>query len=249
MLGMAVRTTIGIGDAVQFTSVPENYFRTTGQKLIDVNRHWVFDHNPYVLRDPSLNLEKTVDLWDYFDPNTPIPRDRNSIFLSLAERHACMVGAKVFLKYPRLYVNEEFPFKHRYKILFHTHGKSHGVMPEYVIDHVLKKYKDCDLFHVGSPSDPDLGIPKIPTPTLWDLVKVISSARMFIGVDSGPSWIASCYPDIVVKKLRTKPTLDVLKDWIPQQISNIHSFWDDRIFQVYNVSEDDVGFTSSYRRL
>jgi hypothetical protein len=244
--GISVKLTIGIGDAVQFTSVPENYFKTTGEKLVDVNKHWIFDHNPYILRD--VPARDTTELWDYFNPKTPIPRAKDSVFLSLAERHACMVGAKVFTKHPRLYIYEDYPFHKRELILLHTHGKSHGKMPDFVIDHVLKKYHGS-LMHVCLPGDPDLGIPKLETPTLWSLVETISRARMFIGMDSGPSWIASCYPDVVVKKLRMKPTLDVLKDWIPQQISNIHSYWDDRIFQVYNHSEDDIGFTLSYKRL
>jgi ADP-heptose:LPS heptosyltransferase len=122
-------------------------------------------------------------------------------------------------------------------------------MPSHVIKHVLDKYGPTGkLFHVGE-SPRDLGIPKIKTKTLWDLAKTISEARLFIGVDSGPSWIAACFPDIVIKKLRTRPAPEEFKTWVPLHEDNIHSFWDDRLHHVFNPTEDDIGFTYSYRRL
>lgn len=248
-IGIKVPTKIGVGDAVQFTSIPENYYRWKGEKVIDTDNHWVFDHNPFVERGIEVPKEKTFQLWSYNRQPPPPPRD--SIFLSLAERHCNFVGIpsnKVVMKFPRLYRFEDFPFHQRESILLHVDGVSHGRMPDYIIEHVLKKYKGLPLFQVGKDSI-DLGIPKVETSSLWDLALVISQARMFIGVDSGPSWIACCYPDVVVKKVRLKPSLEKLIDWVPQKVENHHSHWDDRTFQVYNVSENDVGFTASYRRL
>lgn len=245
MIGISVKPTIGIGDAVQFTSVPENYFRATGKLLIDVQKHWVFDHNPYVIREFQTPPSRTYELWNY----NPHPKLRDSVWLSLAEKHCAVMGIPVVQKYPRLYVHEGFPIEKREKILFHTHGKSHGEMPKHIIDHVVTKYKHMPIYHIGLPTDPDIGIPKLHTPSIWDLVKLMSEARIYIGMDSGPSWIANCYPDIVVKKLRMKPTPDVLKDWVPLDVKNIHAQWDDHGHQVYNPTEDDIGFTSSYRRL
>lgn len=247
MIGISVKLTIGIGDAIQFSSIPENCFRATGQMVIDETKHWIFDHNPYVIRDEKIKPLKSHSMWNFNPRYTP--KDRHS-FTSQMEQHCGNIGIPVSVRHPRLYFNEDYPFHKRHKILLQTHGKSHGAMPDHVIEHVLKKYKDMHLFHIGLPSDPDLGIPKIHTPTLWDLVKEVSEARMLIGMDSGPSWIAACYPDIIIKKLRTKPSLDVLKNWVPLAANNIHAIWDDlQLHSVYNVSEDDVGFTSSYRRI
>lgn len=246
MIGISIKRNIGIGDAVQFTSAPENYFRATGNKLADMNSHWVFDHNPYVERNYTGNLNAVYEMWD-FTTNRPKPRD--SIYQSLAEKHCLVFKVPVVMKYPRLYVYEDFPMAKREKILFHTQGRSNGAMPEHVIDHVLKKYKGMPLYHIGLPTDPDLGIPKIETPTVWNLAKEISECRMFIGQDSGPSWIANCYPDVVVKKLRMKPTPEIFKIWIPLDVHNIHSHWDDREHMVCNPTEDDIGFTASYKRL
>ena len=42
---------VGLGDKVQFSSLPEVFYKWYGIKLIDIKKHWVFDHNPYVERD------------------------------------------------------------------------------------------------------------------------------------------------------------------------------------------------------
>lgn len=252
-IGFSVKKTIGIGDAVQFTSMPENYYRTFKKKIIDTNHHWVFDHNPFVDRTPTRTASKVVEMWN-FTPPQPMPTNRGPLtekdsYLSLAERHACVFGAKVFLKFPRLYKFEDFPFHKREMILFQTEGKSHGKMPPHVIDHVLKKYKGMNIYHLCTPETEDIGLTRIQPPTLWALAELISKCRMLIGMDSGPSWIAACYPDVIIKKLRTKPNADQFHDWIPMQIGNIHSHWDDRCAQICNPTEDDIGFTASYRRL
>lgn len=247
MIGISIKPTIGVGDAVQFSSVPENYFAHTGQMLIDVSKPWFFDYNPYVIRDPVLPPTKVTEMWNH---NSPLPKARNFVFTSMAERHGIVLDVPYAkLKYPRLYRYEDFPFKQREMILVHIKGVSHDVMEPQVIDHILKKYKGLPMAQVGLPNEPDIGIPRIKTETLWDLAKVCSEARMFIGLDSGPSWVARCYPDVIVKKVRNKPSLDVLKDWIPLEGTNIHSYWDDPISSVHNNSDDDVGFTSSYKRL
>jgi hypothetical protein len=167
----------------------------------------------------------------------------------MAERHASLFEAEVFLKFPRLYRFEDFPFEKREMILFQTEGVSHGKMPRHIIEHVLKKYKTMSMVHIGAGYDPGFDIPHINTPDVWELVKLVSECRMLIGMDSGPSWVAACYPDVIIKKVRTKPTPEHFKTWVPLQIGNIHSHWDDRCAQIYNPTEDDIGFTASYRRI
>lgn len=252
MLGVSIKPTIGIGDAIQFSSLPENYFRATGLRLVDVSRPWFFDFNPYVTRDPKDVPTKTTEMWNFSPTQYEWPKIRKQgVYLSNAEIWAAVYGVEqIVLNRPRLYRFEDFPFNLRDKILLHSHGRSHGAMPDHVIQHVLSKYRYTgQLYHIGLPSDPDLGIPKIITNTLWELAAVIAQAQMLICVDSGPSWVAACYPDVIIKKLRTKPSTDVIKDWVPLSIDNIHSYWDDRCHQIFNVSEDDIGFTSSYRKI
>jgi hypothetical protein len=40
----------GVGDRVQMASVPEAIYKWYGKKVVDINKSWIFDHNPYVLR-------------------------------------------------------------------------------------------------------------------------------------------------------------------------------------------------------
>ncbi len=135
-------------------------------------------------------------------------------------------------------------------ILLQTAGTSHGQMPRHVVDHILYKYGPTGrLFHIGPYPEMVPSIPHLLTPTLWDLAETISKARMLIGLDSGPAWIASCYPDVVVKKLRNTPSHDVLRTWVPLEITNIHSHWDERYHQIYNPSDQDVGITMGYEKI
>lgn len=248
--GIAIKPTIGIGDALQFSSVPENYYRSRGVKLVDVNRPWFFDHNPFVIRDENVKPTKTTEMWNFSPKQYDWPKVRaHGVYLSNAEIHASVWGVPAVLNRPRLYRFEDFPYEKREKILLHTDGKSHGAMPKEIIDHILKKYMPTKrLYQIGK-SELSLGIPRIETPTLWDLAQVISEAQMVIGMDSGPSWIAACFPDVVVKKVRVKPSPDVFKSWVPLAFDNIHSHWDDRCHQIFNTSDEDVGFTYSYRKI
>lgn len=241
---------LGIGDLIQFTSIPENYCLTFGKKLVDVDRHWVFDHNPYVVR--NVECDDEIDLWYAYTHNIPKVFRGRSMLQSNAEawaRHFC--NFKVTLNRPRLYHNEQYPFSLRQHVLLHTCGISHGVLPEHVVKHVLEKYGPL-VRGIGDPNDwrYNLKMPEwINTPTVWDLAEVISKARMLIGIDSGPSWIAMCYPDVVTKKVRTFPAVEVLDQWLPLELCRLGSYWDDRAAGIYNISENDVGFTWSYRRL
>lgn len=253
MLGITIKESIGVGDKVQFSSLPENYYNATGAKLVDVSRCWIFDHNPYVSRDERSNPTKIVELWN-FGPRQwqwPVPREawQPKVYYSNAEIWASLFNVPVSLNRPRLYRYEEFPFKQREKILLQVEGKSHGRLPDKIIDHVLKKYGSENALYTIGVENPGLPVPHIETPTLWDLARLISTCRMLIAPDSGPAWIGSCYPDVVVKKVRTRPVGDRLKIHTPLEIANIHSHWDDRCQFIFNTTDRDIGFTQSYLRI
>lgn len=249
MIGIEIRENIGLGDKIQFSSLPENFFMATGNRLVDVSRSWIFDYNPYVLRDvPGHELERTVHLWNFGPRRWTWPQPRTiSTYLSNAEIWASMLNVRATVNRPRLYVYEDFPFSERKKILLQVHGKSHGALPSHTVEHVIKKYGGDNLYLIGSYVD--VGLPYIQTDSIWELAKVISEARMVIGPDSGPSWIAACYPDIVTKIVRLKPSPDTLKDWTPLEVGNVHSHWDDRCRSIHNPTDKDIGFTWSYTRI
>lgn len=252
-VGINIKEGIGLGDGLQFSSLPENYFKATGRKVIDIDRPWFFDHNPYVVRNET--PERSIQLWNFrptqFEWPSPRP-SRAQVYLNNAEIWSSVLGVPISLNRPRLYMFEEFPFEKRSMILLHTVGKSHGEMPDHVLTHIYKKYhRTNQLYHIGpmSAKARSLGLVKLPTPSLWDLAGIISKSRMLIGMDSGPAWVAACYPDVIVKKLRTKPEPEKFKDWIPLEIRNIHSHWDDRCHQIFNPTTEDIGFTNSYLKI
>lgn len=254
-LGITIKQAIGIGDTVQFSSLPENYFRATGHKLIDESRSWIFDHNPFVDRNPARPPSKTIELWNFghgrtFEFRAPRKEGRPACYLSNAEIWATAAGVPVVLNRPRLYRFEDFPFMERKKILIQTEGRSHGRMPQHVVKHIIDKYGNYPaIYQIGERPDATLPFPFISTPTLWDLVELISSARMLIGMDSGPAWIAAAYPDVRVKILRSRPTPNNFENWVPLDAKNIHSHWDDRCREIFNPTGHDVGFTQSYLRI
>lgn len=254
MIGIAVKESIGIGDGVQFSSLPENYFRATGEKLFDVSRPWFFDHNPYVVRDGE-PPEKVIQLWNYSPRQYQWPKANDErgvdVYLSNAEIWSLVLGVKPKLIRPRLYKFEDYAFEDRDYILLHTQGRSQGDMPQDALDHILNKYMPTGrLLHIGPPGSACIdGVTKVEPQSLWELAAFISKAQMFIGMDSGPSWIAACYPDIVIKKLRSRPRDARWNHWVPMERANIHSHWDDRIFQIYCPFEYDVGAFQSFRKM
>lgn len=249
-IGITIAQRIGVGDKLQFSSLPENYFRATGKKLIDLSRPWFFDHNPFVDRRSSATPDRTMELWNHGPTQYKfISPHKVPVYTSNAEIHATALNVPARLNRPRLYLYEDFPFDQREKILIHIDGRSHGEMPDHVIQHLLRKYAPTRrLFQIGI-GGKDLGVPRIRTETLWDLAREISQAKLYLGVDSGPGWIAACYPDVVTKILRTKPSPETFEKWIPLEVGNIHSHWDDRCRQIFTPAEEDIGFTSSYRKM
>lgn len=251
MIGFTVREDIGIGDKVQFSSLPENYFYHTGEKLVDKSECWVFDHNPYVVR--GVEVEKVIELWN-FPKIHEWPNPNRKHYTSNAEIHALRFGAPAVLKRPRLYWFEEgFVQPNNFSILVHAQGRSHGALPNHVLKYILQRYGDENIVEIIGPGQsPIMGVKAFQAPDIWTLAAVISKCRMFIGVDSGPAWIAACYPYLTVKRIRTlwQSGYRTMHDWIPLEVENYHSHWDDEsLFQTFNITEGDVGFAKSYLKL
>lgn len=251
LIGISVKPTIGIGDALQFSSMPENYYRSSGEKLVDLEDSWIFDFNPYVTRDPEKKerVERKIELWN-FPRKWPWPKPRHvPTYLCNAEIFACLVNVRLTLNRPRLYIHEDARYQDRKKIILQTKGRSHGELPQEIVQHVIAKYGQENVVMIGEMPSYYVPIAHVQTRSIWDLVKYISDARMFIGPDSGPSWIAACYPDIITKIVRMKPNPDEFKDWVPLEVDNVHSHWDDRCRHIHNPTKQDIGFTWSYLRI
>jgi hypothetical protein len=263
MLGITLSGAQGLGDQLQFSSFPENWYRNTGEKVIDVGASWIFDHNPFVLR--GLHPDRTVNLW-----SEPWPgRDRvnadqytrKPIYFSLAERTSSIFGQPAYLRHPRLYRFEDLPVIEK-RVVLHTTGKNlaphaslgedrRRVLSDEIIEHVRTTYRGYEIIQVGARDDVDARVvDRRGLDDIWDVVKIIAQASIFIGVDSGPYWIAACYPRIFRKKVLMQYPPDYLRNaFVPMHVLNNHVHWHDHSCYYYNRSSDDAGITFSYLKL
>jgi hypothetical protein len=260
MLGITLGRAPGLGDKLQFSSFPENFFRNTGEKVIDVDRAWVFDHNPYVVRDAIPN--QVIDLWSQRWPQpTQAQFAARPIFFSQAERTSSIFNHTAYLRHPRLYQFEDLP-KLEKRVVLHTTGKKtqpnaaqgedqFRVLSEEILNHVRETYREYELIQVGSTEDVDAHvIDSRGIPDIWEVVRIIAQAGIFIGVDSGPFGIASCYPRIFRKKvLMQYPAEFLRKSFVPMHVLNPHVHWHDASCLYFNRTSDDAGITYSYLKL
>ena len=121
MLGITIKGAIGLGDKIQFASFPENYYKNTGQKVIDLDRVWIFDHNPYVVRgqEPSKTidiskinwpLKRTYKYWPIRARFTPKHYKDKPTYFSIADRTSSIFNHVTYLRHPRLYQFEDLPY-------------------------------------------------------------------------------------------------------------------------------------------
>src|ERR1700761_3591311 len=99
MRGITVAGGKGLGDKLSFSCFPENYFRNTGEKLVDVDRCWIFDHNPYIVRDVAPT--DVIDLWAAPWPINAEDYGRKPVFSSIAERTSSIFDHVTYLRHPR----------------------------------------------------------------------------------------------------------------------------------------------------
>lgn len=237
MLGI-VNEGPGIGDKVQFAGLPENYFRNFGKKVVDLSKCWVFDYNPYVLRDVDMKeLTDVLSLWRIQFPAQD--------YLSPGERQCINLNwPKTYLRHPRLYKFEDAEIIPK-TLVVHTNGKSEGgVMPDHMIDQIAKNYKGWKIFQIGGSSDRATPFEKKFDLPLWDCAELIASSQTFIGVNSSMMNIANCYPRIHRKIFINREDTE---KYYP--ISGNMSGWIDYNWTYITASEDDEGIAYSYKKI
>lgn len=234
----------GIGDAIIKTSFPENYFRNTGEKLVDLDHHWVYDYNPYVVRN-----QNALKVFNFVNDQIQIiTSGKRKTYKSDAEEYCSNYNLKkLYLKSPRLYAFESLSTVMD-RVVVHIQGKTCGLMDEHVRSFISEKYKNFDLIQIGSGNEPILknaknflGLPK------WDCVKLIASAAVFIGVNSGFYHISNCYPSV-----RTKIILNYNEDRLNEIIPRDHTIgceWYNYDVEYFNTFDHDVGITRSYHKI
>lgn len=232
----------GIGDKIQFSAIPENYYKSTGEKLVDIEKCWVFDHNPYVLRG-NYQLESSVNLW-----NLQLTKEA----LSKEELFNEIFEIKTFLRHPRLYIYEDLTPDY-YSITIHTNGKSRGgEMSQKIIDQIIKNYPNHKIYQIGGKEDKKTPFIDSKGLSIWETAKLIASCGTFIGVNSSMMNLAKCYPKVRKKVLFNEKNCpdwrgnEELKTFKPVSPKDT---WIDYNWEYFNTTEADIGITNTYFKI
>lgn len=274
-----IRGAYAIGDKIQLSSIPEAFYKKYGQKLIDVKKSWIFDYNPYVIRDvdfPELKLKNPNDeriylpvIYSSDSKNIRRLWRKDTQISNLSRSYWFYLAAGVnpslemlkmdFPRGPRLYRYEDPKKVKPTQIAIHV-GPS-GTAGRYIPDSILKtikeRYPNYDIIQVGSIEDNSSPFIDKRGVELWESVKIIAQSAIFIGINSGPIHIANCYPHISKKYIITSTVKG-------EEISDIARFspligesfgktewagWVDHGWQYYNATAYDIGCTYSYKKI
>lgn len=236
-----------IGDCLTLSSIPENLYKTTGNKIVDNHNLWIYDHNPYVLRGV------TADKFFNFDLNRKNFTEKFGEYClaNLHQINSASCGANIFLGGPRLYKYEDIDQESKTLCVHLTPSgndfRKH--MPDSVIDQIKDNYSKYKIIQVGGKDDKKFegaidcrGLP------LWESARVIASCEIFIGIPSGPLHIADCYPR-VRKKVVIFGNLNEVSFFTPRSNKYSGGDWYSYNWEYYNLHEIDVGATRSYIRI
>jgi hypothetical protein len=255
---------VGIGDKIQYTHLPENIYKNFGIKLYDPLKYWVFDKNPYIIRDEDPDIYLILD--KLFDNSNYRESLYGKQYFSRASKHCDILDIKCHTRQFSLYDDEDQIINYN-KITIHTGpgNSTAGEIPDYIIDFIKEKYKNFQIVQIGSDKDKNINALDKRGSSLEDMISEIRNSFIFIGVNSGPMNIANCYPNIFKKIIITKDNQDypksriayedfLNKEFIPQRqyekTENLYQEnWLDFNCSYFNVTNEDLGTTLSYKRI
>lgn len=238
----------GIGDKLQFSSFPENWFLEKNEKIIDLENCWIFDHNPFVARGEKPSQK--FDLW-FESANLNQKQRQGKIkhkLLGMPHRICAHFDIPCKVRRPRLYLYEDV-IPDPKCVTVHAVGKSEGgKISKETADYIDKNYGHCKIFQVGGKDDPKLSKNWIDClgMGMWETAHTIASCGTFIGVNSGLSHVANCYPKVRKKIIVNQYSKEQLVNWIPTQYPE-WTAWIDFGWEYYNVYDYDIGATYSHK--
>ena len=241
-LGLLTPNHVGIGDAIQYACIPENYYRNTGKKVVDLVRSFVFNHNPFVLRDRD--ADEVVDLWQH-------KWELGYHFLSKSERWCHGLGLKkCYLRHPRLYVYEDVIHKGSpLTVSIHCSGKTRGHLSDKVIETIKNKYRGFEIVQIGGLDDrltPFIDKRGLP---FYDSARIIAESSVFIGIDSAMYHVARCYPQVRRKVIIQNDHFS------EEQLQKFHPYregfddWIDYDTEYFNDLDYDIGITNALHKI
>jgi len=248
-----------IGDRLIFSALPEMVFEQTGKKVVDLDPkgfNWFWDNNPFVVRDEK--VKRIVPLQLIADQSTHGRYYRNlPNFLSIVDKYCSIFGLECTIRHPKLYKYENEK-RNPKKVILTTQGALDEMMggemydrilSDEIIEQIKNNYKEYDIIQIGSKGDKDAGVIDKRGLSIWESVKEVSEASIYIGVNTGVMWIASCYPHIAKKVILCQYSEESLKYFIPMNVDDHHTVWCDYSNQFFNATNRDIGITTSYLKI
>jgi hypothetical protein len=248
-IGIKTNDAFGIGDKLQFSSIPENFFYTYGYKIIDIDKCWIYDYNPYV--DRTSCPEKIYNPWLSQNSNLEHKIRNNTLkypLLGLSLRAAAALDLNLKLRHNRLYIYEDEETDYK-KVVVHTNGKIEGgEINDLIIDQIRNNYKNYSIYQIGGKDDKKTPFIDMRGLNIWETAKFISSAAIFIGVNSSMMHLANCYPKVRKKIILLQYNQNDLKYFYPSAYGN-YTHWIDYNNELYNQYDIDIGATMSFIKI
>lgn len=246
-----------IGDNLVWSSIPEMMFKQRGIKVVDLDNHWQFDHNPFVIRNAK--ARNVIPVQALADKSTFHYNLRNqSSYTSIVDRFCAYFGLECTIRHPKLYKYENSK-RNPLKVIITTQGNNQGfmmnevahrILPDHVIEQIKENYEGFEIVQIGSKNDKRAeGTVDKRGLSLWDSVKEISEAMYYIGVNTGVFHMASAFPHISKKIILCEYNKNGLINYIPLNPHNHHSTFLYFAEQFYNVYNEDIGVTSTYKNI
>jgi len=247
---------VNIGDSIIYSTYPENFYLNFRNKLIDMDNHWVFDHNPFVVRNQE--PEVVIDIHTLIHEGW-VHNSKNIFFDNIISRNnfSSDLMFKIFINKPNLYIHTDIkPDENKLAISIKGRSFSDDI-PDEIINLILDKYKNYQIYQIGGLNDPIIpsAVNKLGL-SIFDTAKVIAESKIFIGVNSGMMHIANCYKNVTKKiiynnKNASKDQISKASIRIPQD-STYHLAGFDWMYgdnEIYNMHEEDLGITKSYLKI
>ncbi len=228
-----------LGDRISYSSLPENYYLTTGKKLVCLEDIFCFKYNPFVLR--NLETQEKRSLWYY-------NQGGEGEYKTQAEQICNKWNIKCFINHPKLYFNER-AIKTPNSITIHSTGQTVGSIPQRILNFIVNKYNNKIIYQVGGKYDLDCGPSVFDKRNLdfWKSVRYISESEQLICVDSAPLHIGMSFPEIHKKVILVNKTEKECYDWVPFGCKSKNwSGWVPMNVSIFNTFRYDIGHTISY---
>lgn len=241
---------IHCGDQLVFTSLPENFYKNTGEKLINVENLHFFSQNPYVIQGSeihpnTLTRVETRDLWNF-----SFGRVETDTCKTFAEEICKRWDLKkIYKNRPDFYIyqnNRPYPRN----ICIATTGKTVGAIPLKILRYIREKYRDYLVWQIGGLSDVDAGADiDRRGGTFFDSCKIISECEQLITIDSAPYWLGKMYPNCRLKIILVNKNEQECENFMPRGFPNPTNSWRGWLEcgnEYFNVFEESLGITNSF---